>query len=178
MVWLHWCLSGLSAPPSLLCQGDGTGRVSIYGDKFDDEPFIKKHTGPGLLSMVRGLVLCAQTPAAPFPVCLSEPHPLFFFACLAGVDCGLAQFVRRGGGGRVPRVLVLCAWLPRPPPPVPRLPLPPPLPCLHPVHTMEVPSMHSITSNSAAGTHGTSTPRCSLSPAPLHLLGCALLVSV
>ena len=40
--------------PCVFCvQGDGTGRVSIYGDKFDDEPFIKKHTGPGLLSMVR-----------------------------------------------------------------------------------------------------------------------------
>lgn len=33
-------------------QGDGTGRVSIYGDKFDDESFDRKHTGPGLLSMV------------------------------------------------------------------------------------------------------------------------------
>ncbi len=36
-----------------LFQGDGTGRVSIYGDKFDDEPFIRKHTGAGLLSLVR-----------------------------------------------------------------------------------------------------------------------------
>ncbi|CAI5463387.1 unnamed protein product [Closterium sp. Yama58-4] len=31
-------------------KGDGTGCISIYGSKFDDEPFIAKHTGPGLLS--------------------------------------------------------------------------------------------------------------------------------
>lgn len=34
-------------------QGDGTGRISIYGDKFEDENFIHKHTEAGLLSMVR-----------------------------------------------------------------------------------------------------------------------------
>ena len=34
-------------------QGDGTGRLSIYGDKFDDESFDLKHDAPGLLSMVR-----------------------------------------------------------------------------------------------------------------------------
>lgn len=42
-------------------QGDGTGKLSIYGDKFDDEPFVRKHTGPGLLSLVRALLATLQT---------------------------------------------------------------------------------------------------------------------
>lgn len=32
--------------------GNGTGKMSIYGNSFEDENFTHKHAGPGYLSMV------------------------------------------------------------------------------------------------------------------------------
>lgn len=43
-------------------KGDGTGRMCIYGDRFDDEDggLKARHAGPGILAMVRAESLIVQ----------------------------------------------------------------------------------------------------------------------
>merc|ERR1712087_138190 len=96
-------------------RGNGTGGESIYGDKFADENFTLKHTGPGILSMANA---GPNTNGSQFFLCTVETPWLdgkhvVFGNVTNGMDVvrAVEQVGSRSGSTSAPVVISDCGQL-------------------------------------------------------------------
>eukprot|EP00924_Labyrinthula_sp_SR-Ha-C_P013644 maker-scaffold_5-snap-gene-9.1-mRNA-1 protein AED:0.01 eAED:0.01 QI:444/1/1/1/1/1/2/249/173 len=112
----HRIIPGFMAQGGDFTRGNGTGGESIYGSKFEDENFTKKHTGAGVLSMANA---GPGTNGSQFFMCfektawLDGKHVVFGQVQAGSVDVmqSLAKYGSQSGSTSVPVVIADCGQL-------------------------------------------------------------------